>query len=130
VLGTNILSHIIKGDRPIIRSASHFASYRRIVISAVTEGELLSSLAKRNYPGTLTEHVKQFPLRVDVLTCDHYVTRAYSDLRVSCEVKGRDAFAARHDDRRTCGLGKRLLVTRDKAFSRVKGPLKTEDWSA
>src|SRR3546814_13011020 len=59
-----------------------------IAISAVTEGELLYGLARRSYPAGLTELVRQFLLRVDVLPWDREVARAYDDLRASCEARG------------------------------------------
>src|SRR3546814_1685799 len=59
-----------------------------IAISAVTEGELLYGLARRSYPAGLTERVRQFLLRVDVLPWDREVARAYADLRASCEARG------------------------------------------
>jgi tRNA(fMet)-specific endonuclease VapC len=130
MLDTNVASHIIKGDRPEIGRRLASLPMEDIVISVVTEGELLYGIAKRNYPAALTERVKQFLLRVDVLTWDRDVTRAYADLRVSCEVKGvtlapLDMMIAAH----AVGASA-ILVTRDEAFSLVKGPLKTEDWSA
>ena len=56
-----------------------------IAVSAVTEGELLYGLARRNYPPLLSERVRQFLLRVDVLPWDRDVTQAYADLRASCD---------------------------------------------
>jgi tRNA(fMet)-specific endonuclease VapC len=130
MLDTNIASHIIKGDRPEIGRRLASLPMEEIVISAVTEGELLYGLARRNYPAALTERVKQFLLRVDVLSWDRDVSRAYADLRASCEVTGAtlaplDMMIAAH----AVGASA-VLVTRDKAFFRVQGVLKTEDWTA
>ncbi len=62
LLDTNIASHIIRGDQPdIIRKLSRLR-VGDIAISAVTEGELVYGLAKRNYPAVLTERVGQFLL--------------------------------------------------------------------
>ena len=88
LLDTNIVSHIIKGDRPDIHRKLARLPMEDIAISAVTEGELFYGLAKRNYPAALTERVRQFLLRVDVLPWDHGVTKAYGDLRAVCEAKG------------------------------------------
>lgn len=130
LLDTNIASHIIKGDHPEIRRKLVHAPMEAVAISAVTEGELFYGLAGRNYPVRLTERVKQFLLRVDVLPWDRNVTQAYGALRTACEIKGinlapLDMMIAAH----AVAAGA-ILVTRDKAFSRVPKPLKTEDWAA
>jgi tRNA(fMet)-specific endonuclease VapC len=79
VLDTNTASHIIRGDRPRIIRQLASLPMEEIAISAVTEGELLYGLARRNYPATLTERVRQFLLRVDVLAWDHDVKQVYAD---------------------------------------------------
>jgi tRNA(fMet)-specific endonuclease VapC len=128
MLDTNIASHIIKGDRAELATRLAALPMEEIMISAVTEAELLYGLARRNYPAALTERVRQFLLRVDVLPWDHDVTRAYADLRAGCEAKGTslaplDMMIAAH-----AVATDTILVTHDKAFSRVEAPLKTEDW--
>jgi tRNA(fMet)-specific endonuclease VapC len=129
LLDTNVASHIIKGDRPDIHRKLLRLRMEDIAISAVTEGELFYGLAKRKYPAALTERVRQFLLRVEVLPWDHHVTQAYGDLRSACEAKGitlapLDMMIAAH----AVAAGA-TLVTRDKAFSRVPKPLRTEDWT-
>ncbi|MDB5705483.1 MAG: vapC-2 [Sphingomonas bacterium] len=129
MLDTNIASHVIRGDRPELGHKLASLPMEEIVISAVTEGELLFGLAKRNYPAALTERVRQFLLRVDVLSWDHDVTRTYADLRASCEAKGinlapLDMMIAAH----AVAAGA-TLITRDKAFSHVPEPLETDDWA-
>ncbi|HEX4081031.1 MAG TPA: type II toxin-antitoxin system VapC family toxin [Rhizomicrobium sp.] len=129
LLDTNIASHVIKGDRPDIHRKLVRLPMEDIAISAVTEGELFYGLARRNYPGGLTERVRQFLLRVEVLPWDHAVTQAYGDLRTACETKGvtlapLDMMIAAH----AVAAGA-TLVTRDKTFSHVPKPLRTEDWT-
>ena len=63
------------------------------------------------------------------LAWDHDVTRVYADLRASCEARGivlapLDMMIAGH----AVAAGS-VLITRDKAFSRVSDPLRTEDWT-
>lgn len=128
LLDTNIASHVIRGDRPAISQRLASLPMEEIAISAVTEGELLYGLARRNYPTMLTERVRQFLLRVDVLAWDHDVTQAYGDLRAACEAKGvplapLDMLIAAH-----AVAADAVLVTNDKAFSRVPRPLRTENW--
>ena len=129
MLDTNIASHIIRGDRPELGQKLASLPMEEIVISAVTEGELLFGLAKRHYPAGLTERVRQFLLRVDVLPWDGDVTRVYADLRASCEAKGvslapLDMMIAAH-----AVAAASVLITRDKAFSHVPDPLQTDDWA-
>jgi len=128
MLDTNIASHVIKGDQPDIIERLVSLPMEDIVISSVTEGEFLYGLAKRGYPKALSERVRQFLLRVDVLAWDHDVTRTYGDLRAACEAKGAtlaplDMMIAAH----AVATGA-TLVTRDKAYTHVPAPLRTDDW--
>jgi tRNA(fMet)-specific endonuclease VapC len=129
MLDTNIASHVIKGDRSEIIKRLVSLPMEDIVISSVTEGELFYGLAKRGYPKALSERVRQFLLRVDVLPWDHDVTRTYGDLRAACEAKGvtlapLDMMIAAH-----AVATDATLVTRDKAFAHVTEPLRTDDWT-
>lgn len=129
LLDTNVVSHIIRGDQQGILQKLTRLPMEDIGISAVTEGELFYGLARRGYPAALTERIRQVLLRIDVLPWDHKVTQAYGDLRASCEAKGitlapLDMMIAAH----AVAVGA-TLVTRDKTFSRVPWPLKTEDWT-
>lgn len=129
LLDTNIVSNIIKGDRPDIHRKLVRLPMEDIAISAVTEGELFYGLARRNYPAALTERVRQFLLRVEVLPWDHDVTQAWGDLRAACEAKGitlapLDMMIAAH----AVAAGA-TLVTEDKPFFRVPEPLRTDDWA-
>jgi len=129
LLDTNIASHVIKGDRPNITRKLARVPMADIAISAVTEGELFYGLAKRNYPAALTERVRQFLLRVEVLPWSRDVTQTYGDLRAACEAKGvtlapLDMMIAAH-----AVAADATLVTHDKIFSRVPKPLRTEDWT-
>jgi len=134
MLDTNIASHVIKGDRPEI--IDHLASLPMadIVISSVTEAELLYGLARRGYPKALSERVRQFLLRVDVLPWDHDVTQTYGDLRAAYEAKGvtlapLDMMIAAH-----AVAADATLVTRDRAFAQIQvadvpNSLKIDDWA-
>ena len=129
MLDTNIASHVIKGDQPAIIHRLASLPMEDIVISSITEGELLYGLAKRGYPKALSERVRQFLLRVDVLPWDHDVTRTYGDLRAACEAKGMtlaplDMMIAAH-----AVATEATLVTRDKAFARVSEPLRIDSWT-
>jgi len=130
LLDTNIASHVIRGDRQDIGRRLASLPMEEIAISAVTEGELRYGLAKRNYPAALTERVRQFLLRVDVLAWDRGAAQAYGDLRASCEAEGvslapLDMMIAAH----AVAAGA-VLVTRDKAFSRIAGSFRMENWDS
>lgn len=128
LLDTNIASHVIRGDRPEISRRLASLPMEEIAISAVTEGELLYGLAKRHYPVALTERVRQFLLRVDVLAWDHDVTRAYADLRTACETKGVSLAPLDMMIAAQAVAADALLVTSDKVFLRVPDPLRMESW--
>ena len=89
LLDTNIASHVIKGDRPEITHRLAALPMEDIAISVVTEGELLYGLARRNYPAKLTERVRQFLVRADIVDWDHNAAQAYADFRAACEAEGR-----------------------------------------
>lgn len=130
LLDTHIASHVIRGDRLDISRRLALLPMEEIAISAVTEGELLYGLAKRSHPPVLTERVRQFLLRVDVLAWDRDVARAYADLRASCETKGvslapLDMMIAGH-----AIAASAVLVTKDKPFSLAPEPLRMENWDA
>jgi len=128
LLDTNIASHIIRGDRLDISKRLASLPMEEIAISAVTEGELLFGLAKRNYPAALTERVGQFLLRVDVLAWDHEVTQVYADLRAACEAKGISLSPLDMMIAAQAVAADAILVTNDKVFSRVPHRLKTQNW--
>lgn len=129
LLDTNIASYIIRGDRPEIGRRLAALPMEDIAVSAVTEGEFLYGLAKRNHPAALTERVRQFLLRVDVLAWDRDAARAYGDLRATCDAKGvslapLDMMIAAH-----AIAADAVLVTSDRAFSRLPAPLRIQDWT-
>jgi len=130
LLDTNISSHVIRGDRPRISQRLASLPMEEVAISAVTEGELLFGLARRNYPAMLTERVRQFLLRVDVLAWDHEVTRTYADLRAACEAKGVPFAPLDMMIAAQAVAAEAVLVTNDKAFARVPDPLRTEYWES
>jgi tRNA(fMet)-specific endonuclease VapC len=128
MLDTNIASHIIKGDRPEIIERLASLPMSDIVISAVTEGELLYGLARRGYPKAPSERIRQFLMRVEVLPWDPEVTKTYGDLRASCDARAvglgpLDMMIATH-----AVAIDATLVTRDRAFSHVAAPLKIDGW--
>ena len=130
MLDTNIASHIIKGDIASVRERLAAVPMRSVVVSSVTQAELLYGVAKRGYPKGLTSRVREFLIRVDVLPWTQGVANVYADLRASCEAVGvtlapMDMMIAAH-----AKAVDAILVTRDRAFSLVPDGLMLEDWAA
>ncbi len=128
MLDTNIASHVIKGDIPAIREKLVSVPMQDIAISSVTEAELLYGLAKRSHPKGLSARVHEFLIRVDILDWSHDVAPVYGDLRAKCEAAGVTLSPL---DMMIAALAKAVnavLVTRDKAFSRIPDGLKIENW--
>ena len=129
MLDTNMASYVIKGHPPEVRN--HLASLPNncIVVSVVTESELLYGVARKGYPTTITNLIKQFLLRVQVLPWDSAVAAAYGDLRASCTASGitlgaLDTMIAAH-----AAATQSTLVTHDNAFRRIPGNrIVVEDW--
>lgn len=128
MLDTNIASHVIKGDIPEIRERLLSVPMHNVVISSVTQAELLYGLAKRSYPKGLSARIHEFLIRVDILPWNHDVATVYGDLRARCEAAGitlspLDMMIAAH-----ANAVDAILVTRDKAFSRIPEGLRIENW--
>ena len=128
MLDTNIASHVIKGDIPEIRERLVSVPMHNVVISSVTQAELLYGLAKRSYPKGLSARIHEFLIRVDILPWNHDVATVYGDLRARCEAAGitlspLDMMIAAH-----ANAADAILVTRDKVFSRIPEGLRIENW--
>lgn len=129
MLDTNIASHVIKGDIPKVRERLAVVPMHEIVVSAVTQAELLYGVAKRGHPRGLRTRVDEFLIRVDVLPWTREVAIVYADLRASCEAAGvslspLDMMIAAHA--KAVGA---TLVTRDRAFALAPGRPVLEDWA-
>jgi len=130
LLDTNIASHVIRGDQPRVRERLVALPVHSVAISAVTQGELMYGLAKRGHPPALSTLVHEFLIRVEVLPWTAEVADVYGELRASCGARGislgaLDMMIAAH-----AVAADVVLATRDKAFSYLKGGLRTEDWTA
>ncbi|MBX3670919.1 MAG: type II toxin-antitoxin system VapC family toxin [Rhodocyclaceae bacterium] len=140
LLDTNIASHVIKGDIPRVRDRLVALPMHCVAVSVVTQAELLYGVAKRGHPPGLTAKVREFLARVNVLPWTTEAAEAYGDLRaaseaggvtlapmdmmIAAQAKALALAAARAQDQA-------ILVTRDGAFSRMRGPtgLLIEDWT-
>ncbi|MDR3479874.1 MAG: type II toxin-antitoxin system VapC family toxin [Burkholderiaceae bacterium] len=129
MLDTNTASYVIKGHPPEVRQRLTALPMESVVVSVVTQAELLYGLARKGHPAALARLIREFLLRVEVLPWDGEAATVYGDLRSSCTASGialgaLDMMIAAH-----AVAAKAILVTHDKAFSLVPdGVLAVEDW--
>jgi tRNA(fMet)-specific endonuclease VapC len=129
MLDTNIASHVIRGDIPVVRQRLTTVAIQQVAISVVTQAELLYGVAKRGHPKALAEAVHAFLIRVTILPWTEDVAHTYGDLRTASESSGitlapMDMMIASHA--KATGS---ILVTRDKIFRQPAVGLQWEDWS-
>jgi tRNA(fMet)-specific endonuclease VapC len=128
LLDTITASYIIKGNIPRVRERLLKVPMSGLLISAVTEAELLYGAARKSDSVRLKTAVDEFLLRVDSLPWDSNAARRYADLRAALEIAGTpmgnlDLMIAAH-----ALAAEAILVTNDRSFSRLKH-LKIEDWT-
>ena len=129
MLDTNTASYIIKGNPAVVRKHLVDVPMESVCISSITQAELLHGVAKKPEAKRLPLVVKEFLLRVEILTWDSSAAKAYARLRAFCESKGKvlgtmDLLIAAH----AVAVGA-ILVTNDKAFNMVKHHVPIEDWT-
>lgn len=129
MLDTNTASYIIKGELASIRKHLVKVPMASVCISAITEAELLRGLAKKPGAKQLALAVKEFLLRVEILSWDSHAASAYARLRTACEQEGKplgtmDMLIAAHSVAVDA-----VLITNDKAFYNVEQHLMLEDWT-
>ena len=129
MLDTNTVSYIIKGEPAVVRENLLRVPMENICISSITEAKLLRGIAKISNPGKLTQLVKEFLVRVEVLPQDTLAAQAYAKLRTNCEREGKplgamDMLIASH----SVAVGA-ILITNDKAFFNVEHHLTLQDWT-
>jgi len=129
MLDTNMASYVIKGYPPEVRQRLLVLPMESVVVSVVTQAELLYGLARKGTPATLASVIREFLLRIEVLPWESDAATVYGDLRASCVASGiilgaLDMMIAAH-----AVAANATLVTHDKAFSLIpNGLLTVEDW--
>ena len=129
MLDTNTASDIIKGHPAVIRERLRNVPMANVCISAITEAELLRGVAKKPEAKQLPIAVKEFLLRVEILSWDSDAADTYAQLRTACENEGKplgamDMLIAAHSVAVSA-----VLITNDKSFYNVKHHLMLEDWT-
>lgn len=126
MLDTNTVSYFLRQHPQVIERISKVPP-SCIVISSITEAELLFGVAKRQNKA-LKAVVMGFLDTVSVSPWDSAAAETYGKLRASMEKKGQvmgapDMLIAAH-----ALSEKTTIVTNDQAFHRVAG-LRAEDWT-
>src|SRR5206468_12811502 len=88
LLDTNTASYIIKGNVPRVRERLLKVPMSQVLISAITEAELLFGAARKREAVRLKTAIDEFLLRVDSLSWDSNAARRYADLRAALEIEG------------------------------------------
>jgi tRNA(fMet)-specific endonuclease VapC len=128
LLDTNTASYIIKGNIPRVRERLLKVPMSGLLISAVTEAELLYGAARKSDSGRLKTAVDEFLLRVDSLAWDSNAARRYADLRAALEIAGTPMGNLDMMIAAQALAAEAILVTNDRSFFRLKH-LKIEDWT-
>jgi tRNA(fMet)-specific endonuclease VapC len=129
LLDTNVARDAIKGDPARVRQRLVALPIGSVSISAVTQAELVYSLAKRGNPKALAALVHEFLIRVQVLPWTAEVANVHGSLRAACAARGVSLGALDMMVAAQAVAAGSVLVTRDKAFSRVEGGLTVEEWA-
>jgi len=127
LLDTNAVSHAIK-NHPQLTARLFAQPVSAIMISVITEAELLFGLARRPDAKKLHHLIHDFLSRVAILPWTSEAARQYATIRATLERAGQvlsplDTLIAAH----AISL-QAVLVTSDKAFARIPG-LQTQDWT-
>lgn len=128
MLDTNVVSHALRGNPRSVDVRLNSIPVAQVVISVITEAELLYGLAKRPEAHQLKRTLEIFLKQVRSLPWTSAVARIFADLNADLERQGTpmglaDVMIAAH------ALAEdTVLVTNDAAFGRVRG-LRIEDWT-
>jgi tRNA(fMet)-specific endonuclease VapC len=122
LLDTNIASYVIKGNAPAVDRRLARVAVTDVFISSVTEAELRYGVARRPAASQLEALVEDFLLTLTMLPWDSAAGKQYGELRATLEREGRtmgnlDMMIGSH----ALALGA-VLVTNDRAFTRIRGP--------
>jgi tRNA(fMet)-specific endonuclease VapC len=128
LLDTNTASYIIKGNFPRVRERLLKVPMSQVLISVITEAELLFGAARKREAVRLKTAIDEFLLRVESLAWDSAAARHYAEVRVTLESSGipmgnLDMMIGAH-----ALSAEAVLVTNDHSFRRLK-QLKIEDWT-
>lgn len=130
LLDTNIASYIMTGRSLAARNTLKSASADRVVlISSLTEAELLFGLEMKPHATRLRRSILEFLQPLEIRGWDSAAALAYSRLRAQLQSSGKalanmDLLIASH----AIALGA-VLVTHDRALHNLSQQLTVEDWA-
>ncbi len=131
MIDTNTVSYIVKGKSPAARAKLAGLPLSEIAcISAITEAELFYGLAKSPNAQALRSSIEGFLAKIQILAWGRDEARAYGQCRAKQEAAGKtlgslDMLIAAH----AISAGA-ILVTNDKAFTRVPDLPATVNWAS
>lgn len=128
LLDTNTAGYIIRGNIPAVRHRLVKVAMAQVAISAVTEAELRSAVARRPDATQLQAIVSEFLLRLTILPWDSDAAQQYGRLRATLEREGRPMGNLDLMVGAQALASDLVLVTHDQAFKRIM-KLKIEDWT-
>jgi len=129
LLDTHVVSHIMQGRDAELLAHLTKLPVGQVVMSSVTLAELEYGLHRKGQPVRLRNALTQVLLRMDVLPWDEGVATCYSEFCATLEAQGInfsdfDMMIAAH-----AVAVNATLVSRDKAFTQVRGErLRLEIW--
>ena len=128
MLDTNTASYIIKGKPVAVGEHLRNVPMTSIIISAITEAELLRGVAGKPGAIHLPTVVNEFLLRVEIVPWDSEAAKAYAKLRTASEFEGislgaMDMLIAAH----SVAVGA-ILITNDQSFYNLNKYLNLQDW--
>ena len=130
MIDTNTVSYIVKGKSAVARTKlSGLGDDEVGCISIITEAEIRYGLAKRPGAHVLGAAIEGFLSKIQILPWNREEALIYGVLRASLESSGTtleslDMLIAAH----AIAVGA-VLVTNDKAFSRVNGLRRAVSWA-
>ena len=130
LLDTNTISYIARNRSPAARARLETAQENGpVYLSAISEGEVLYGLARRPAARQVAYFMHAALAGLHILPWNSVAAAAYSRLRSENETDGivlgpLDMLIAAHAAAEKC-----ILVTSDKAFSRLLAGPKTINWA-
>ena len=130
LLDTNITSYIVNGRSPAARTRlKQSFDTATIIISTVTEAEILFGLERKPGATRLRASVLALLASIQVRSWDSHAAKAYAKLRTTLNTTGKslslmDLLIASH----ALAIGA-TLVSHDQAFQHLKAFIPVVDWA-
>lgn len=130
LLDTNTISYIVRNRSAAARTRLEVAQDAGpVCLSAISEGEILFGLARRPEAHQIAYFIHAALAALNILPWNSGAAAAYGRLRAENEkagvvIGGLDLLIAAHALAEDC-----VLITSDKAFSRLAGGPKTINWA-